>query len=173
MNTKDTAAREAAVAALKAKYGFKPYEEIHPRVIKRKCPATKHTATNLRCLCDGNGFYKERISWVNADEILIAEIPAGTAMLCRYGMVNREWAFWSVDIYLSGFTVNPHLQVRGVKGELHATTDDWNGEQAGSAIRRKPDSLRGFMWRTDDEKGDHHVLPDDIIQYMLAHSKPE
>ena len=50
---------------------------------------------------------------------------------------------------------------------IAAHSTKWNGEQAGSAIRKVPASLMGFMYRTRDDSGDIHILPTNIMDYLV------
>lgn len=160
---KDRKTADREIRSLLKKYGFRRYEETHPR--SKIVPCTFSKKHDDECVCDGKGNYQQRIEWTNATQLWTADIPAGLVMIAEYG--GSEFGFYSVSIYLDGMTIDENLDVSANSGYLYATSSSWDGEKAGSAIRRVPETLRGFMWRTCDQKGDHHAYPADIIAYML------
>lgn len=103
-----------------------------------------------------------RYEWECADALWRGSISSGeNQVLITLALFSKDTHPW-LSLNLKGGDHNYNFT------GANATTSHWNGEMAGSAIKREPDSLRGNLWRTGTKKDrDLHVLPEDVIEFLM------
>lgn len=133
------------------------------------CTAKKH---KRHCLCE-KGIYTMRGDWTNASRVWLGSVEGKTIAVTLYPGVFGTSEFFNVIISTAepptSFSIEAQEEVWKHR-VASAGTSSWNGEQAGSAIPRHPETLRGFMYRTYFPE-DSHRLPEDIVQYLLKVSE--
>jgi len=125
------------------------------------CPNCKLNDLEFICVeCDNTGKLHQRAKFVNALQIFYTLYRDQQFVLYRF----KDW--FSVNITESQFIQDKEtLQTPNVL--IQASSTEWNGEQAGSAIERVPDNLRGFMYRVSGYGINRHVDPTNIMDYLV------
>ena len=133
--------------------------EAWERLRKVDCPRGGADCRDKECLCEGTGVRRMRGFWTNASRVWRGSLNGDALVICDFG----SW----FNVILYDGPVNTSIEGQNTPTEAYATTSCWEGEDSGSAIPRYPETLRGFMWRTDTDGHDSHVRPDDIVEHML------
>ena len=133
-----------------------------------ECPENGATCEDEDCMCGGTGTYEIRGEWTNASRVWVGKASGKSIVVVSF---DDGWPFFAVTVakgWKFGTTIEAQKALDRLSESTSATTSHWDGDVAGSAIKRHPDSLRGFMYRTVVEGHDGHILPPDIVKYLLA-----
>ena len=158
------------------KYSFSRIDTKYPRSKVLPCPELneKDHAKSVRkeeCICD-SGVYRARIVWVNSKHAWTTRVGDATVLLMDFSSLFSFTDWFSVDVFpgLKGELPIDKKDLSTPRTDLNACTANWNGEMAGSGIRRFPDSIKGFMYRGPVEGcGDAHFLPEtDIVSHLTS-----
>lgn len=125
------------------------------------CPHCQPSDDEFICTeCDNTKKIHQRARFVNALQIFYSVYRDQQFVLYRF----KNW--FSVNIVGSQF-IQDEETLETPKVMIQASSTEWNGEQAGSAIERVPDNLRGFMYRVSGYGIDRHVNPTNIMDYLV------
>lgn len=122
--------------------------------------------------CSGQD-YLERGAWSCADQVWFGAVDGHTVAISVFSLLPEEsWLkFWfSVEVFPDAIPLpegEVSIEFQNYRNSNQASTSSWNGEFSGSGIRRVPDSLRGFLYRTTYEDQDTFILPEDIIKFLI------
>jgi hypothetical protein len=119
--------------------------------------------------CDGDGQNENRIKWTNADFALTTKVDRNLILLMVFGPMQGSCKWISLNLYpnTKELVIDPKTLRAQNYHTLYATSSNWDGGYCGSGIKRLPESLRGFMYRTN-VFGDAHILPNNIIDHLLG-----
>ena len=159
------------VAKLVKKFGLReiPHHDFckHEEIPCDMCQGKPKSQRRKCDWCQGTETSSIRSELVNAKRVFSGPLSAPGQFL-----IVADFGDWcAVEIRDEDFGLTPSPQWRLSGEELQrATSSSWNGEVAGSAIQRLPETIRGEMWRTystASKRGDSHVQPKCIVEYML------
>ena len=150
-------------------YDVESEEDMYSPLIKSgtfpctDCSNVSLDKENICLSCNNTGTIRKRSSFVNAKKTFYTCYRDNQFLLMRFD----NWFHLSI---LSQQIKQDPDTLRLPKPYIQAITTEWSGEQAGSAIKRHPENLRGFMYRVTGHQLyqlDVHVRPHNIMDYLV------